>query len=154
MQLIKKILLIALSISFYEISTMKRELTNISPNVSGSVQTKHYEPEGIMISQATNLIIKFASIDNDLTHMSEVGTWLTQQRNYFVEGRAWTTLVDNLINKINARYYLCTSIENKKLTNITNIVKYVAYKLKPGENCAQLLLEHMGQEMAANTAVI
>ncbi len=86
-----------------------------------------------------NIIIFARTPDHDPQHMLLLGTWLTEQRNSISETHTWNMLVEKVTGPI--LLCPCPCLEDKMTTAVRNIVKEVAYTLKPGQDCSQLLAD-------------
>lgn len=82
--------------------------------------------------------------------MESVGTWLTQQRNNFPDEQ-WKGLVHKLNSSVSSHIARCLCPETMKRFTVIEIIEDIAYPLKPGEDCSQLLANRIEEELKTIT---
>ncbi len=141
MQLNKKLLLITLSMS-------------LQGAIMGMETKKAWELINALTHQANKaaeeqaqVILNFTKDSNENSthnrqHMESVGTWLTEQRKNFPD-KQWINLVNELNNLVGNEISRCLCPETNKRFAVIKIIEEIAFPLKPGEDCSQLLADRI-----------
>jgi len=135
MQINKKILLAAFSMSFHG-AVMSMEQVTFE---------EQQEIRKLVGNQAAHIGNFARAAEHDATHMVLLGAWLTQQRKAVTEPEKWNLLVEHLAKTVS--FCGCHCVQNESTTAVKNSVIKIASELKPGQDCSQLLVQRAQEAM-------
>jgi len=153
MQINKKFLLITLSISLHG-AVMGMETKMEIQEAWTMVNTLKKQANKEAKEQA-QLILNFTKDSNENStnnrqNMESVGTWLTEQRKNFPK-KEWKSLVKKLNSGVSMEIARCLCPETNKRFAVIKIIEEIAYPLKPGEDCSQLLADRIEAKLKTIT---
>jgi len=153
MQINKKILLLAISISLHgaimsmEEANTEKKVRKVHRSEDEKIQracrrvNKAMKQATGQVEAQTQHALNF--IDNpeeNLPEMVLLGVWLTQQRNRFPD-QQYEILVGGLTRSFGNKICRCICLKRDKMTALQHVIEDTANRLKPGNDCSQLLAD-------------
>lgn len=153
MQLNKKFLLATLIISAHGAVIGMETETDLMK--AWKIVNKATDKANKEAKQQARLILNFTKDSSTDTarnrqEMESVGAWLTEQRGNF-PAKQWKSVVKKLNNHVSMEISRCRCPETNKRFAVISIIEEIAYALKPGDDCSQVLANRIEEKLSTIT---
>lgn len=145
MSLNKKILLVALSMSLHGASICMENQDNWSTPIQRVSEMTVVDMEREHFYDISDFVQ-----DPNPKYMESLGHWLNEERKKASSIDDWDETIENLISCVTTSYRN-DPLRGAKTIAVCKVVQEVAERLQPGQDCSQLLIEHVQEAVEKTT---